>query len=184
METSGSSRAERNGSDDVVWSLLDPRSILNSANPQKGPHPPGCWGLLRSSETEAWRQRASHQFALEASETHRAGGIGDRRWIRSKAEHFRRLFGDRRSLRIPDSGNWSGTLFRVQWSREIHVLQRFACFLPPFIIAEVLVSWVIDTLASLDVEPGKMFHAMTVPPEREPGRVAKNALKSSNLCLP
>jgi len=40
---------------------------------------------------------------------------------------------------------------------------------------------VIDTLASLDVGLGKMFHAITVPFERQPGRGSKNALKSSSL---
>src|SRR6516225_3722136 len=45
-------------------------------------------------------------------------------------------------------------------------------------------SWFLsvpDTLASLDVELGEMFHAIAVPPERQPGPDGKSALKSSNL---
>lgn len=42
---------------------------------------------------------------------------------------------------------------------------------------------VMDTLASLDAKLGKMFHAITVPPRRQPEGGSKNALKSSYLCL-
>ena len=182
METGGSSCAD--GRTDLmtwsgVYSIPDRSLIARIAKkvlilPRSGPYPGQA-----EQELGGEKLLTNSTLRLEKPTVPAASGTGHGSAQKSSIfGGYPQIEGDSAS-RILTGGpvhySVSGCCTRFMFHSALHVSSL------PSSLRRLWFLLVMDTLASLDVGLRKMFHAITVPFERQPGRGSKNALKSSSL---